>query len=180
MQHDEESRYTNDNNNNYGENDEQSQYQPPPSRPQGSSKPPPAASQNNRRSDQPDQQSYCCSIANIFSSFIFPHENPGKSGTYKGFFLLMSGILVSIICLSYPDSFNVSADCPVGYEHSCQVANIVLRFSFALVCLVSFPQFTTVYVSIDESDSIYIKRLVFAEYDRHCYLYAFLRHVVDY
>lgn len=162
MQHDEESRYTNehnDHNNNYRENDDQSQYQPPPPRSQGSSKPPPAP-QSNRRFDQPDQQTICCGIGNFFTSFIFPHENPGKSGTYKGFFLLMAGILVSIICLSYPDSFGISADCPVGYEYSCQVANIVLRFSFAMVCLVSFPQFTllySIYVLNDESDSVYIK-----------------------
>lgn len=141
MQHDEESRYTNEHNNN-GENDEQSQYQPPPPRSQGSNKPPPAT-QSNRRINQHDQQFSCCGLGNFLTSFMYPHENPGKSGTYKGFFLLMVGILVSIICLSNPNSLGIStADCPVGYESSCQIANIVLRFSFAMVCLVSLLRTT--------------------------------------
>ena len=73
-------------------------------------------------------------------SFIEPHSNPGKAGTFKGFFLLMVGILASIITLSYPNTLhipNFTSNCPDGYVDSCQVVNIVLRYSFALVILVN-------------------------------------------
>lgn len=67
--------------------------------------------------------------------------SPGKHGTYMSFLLLLSGMIASIVAMSYAPSItkeNFTNDCPSGYESSCQRTGVVLRFSFALVIIVSF------------------------------------------
>lgn len=67
--------------------------------------------------------------------------SPGKHGTYMSFLLLLAGMIASIVAMSYAGSItgnNFINDCPDGFEAACQRTGVVLRFSFALVIIVSF------------------------------------------
>lgn len=63
----------------------------------------------------------------------------GKQGTYMSFFVLVVGIVISIIMQRYaPSEIDLSAwqeGCPTGYEDSCKSNSAVLRISFALTIL---------------------------------------------
>jgi len=66
--------------------------------------------------------------------------SPGKHGTYMSFLLLLAGMIASIVAMSYAPSITsdkFTSDCPTGYESACQRTGVVLRFSFALVIIVS-------------------------------------------
>lgn len=63
----------------------------------------------------------------------------GKQGTYMSFFVLVIGIVVSIIMQRWaPSEIDLSAwenGCPEGYDNSCKANSAVLRISFALTIL---------------------------------------------
>jgi hypothetical protein len=63
----------------------------------------------------------------------------GKHGTYSSFFVLVVGIVISIIMQRYaPSEIDLTAwenGCPNGYEDSCKANSAVLRISFALTIL---------------------------------------------
>lgn len=63
----------------------------------------------------------------------------GKHGTYSSFFVLVVGIIISIIMQRYaPSQIDLSAweeGCPNVYEDSCKSNSAVLRISFALTLL---------------------------------------------
>ncbi len=65
----------------------------------------------------------------------------GKIGTYASFFLLVTGMVTSIVLQAYTPEDGTylgglwSDDCAAGYEDSCRANQAVLRVSFALVCL---------------------------------------------
>lgn len=63
----------------------------------------------------------------------------GKQGTYMSFFVLIVGIVISIIMQRWaPSEIDLSSwenGCPEGYENSCKANSAVLRISFALSIL---------------------------------------------
>jgi hypothetical protein len=83
---------------------------------------------------------------------------PGKFGTYCSFVLLIIGMIASIIALTYSSDLNQSTltdNCPTGYEDSCREIGAVLRFSFALVAIVSFLEIFIIIVLILDFICIY-------------------------
>jgi hypothetical protein len=75
------------------------------------------------------------SNANFDNGFL----GVGKHGTYCSFFVLVVGIVISIIMQRYaPSQIDLSSwevGCPQGYEDSCKANSAVLRISFALTIL---------------------------------------------
>lgn len=75
----------------------------------------------------------------------------GKFGSYMSLFLLLAGMIASIIAQNYAESHLQSSrwteGCPSGYDDSCTGNGAVYRFSFALV-LIFACQFigTSIYV----------------------------------
>ena len=91
------------------------------------------------------------------------NKEPGKLGTYASFFLLLVGIIASIIALSY--SFNVNQDlssCPAGFETSCGRVGVVMRISFALVAIFLINMIGTVIYTPFYDQGWLLKYLAFA------------------
>ena len=99
----------------------------------------------------------------IFSNTAELNKEPGKLGTYASFFLLLVGIIASIIALSY--SFNVNQDlssCPAGFETSCERVGVVMRISFALVAIFLINMIGTIVYTPFYDQGWLIKYLAFA------------------
>ncbi len=92
----------------------------------------------------------------------------GKKGTYIGYFLLVTGIMISIIAQASlfdndqidPDSSFIE-NCPSGFEKSCRGNQAVLRVSFSLVLVFSFTLFLTLLNPMYFDDWWILKFLIF-------------------
>ena len=63
---------------------------------------------------------------------------PGKFGTYASYFLLIAGMVASIITQRYASDISITdftSNCPSGFDDSCRANGAVLRFSFALTVI---------------------------------------------
>jgi len=92
-------------------------------------------------------------------------QHPGKKGTFLGFFIVIVGMVASVIMMKYApenvDSKNWITDCPAGYESSCKSNSAVLRFSFAL-SIVFGLQFVLTMLSTRLYDSYWtVKVMIF-------------------
>jgi serine incorporator 1/3 len=88
----------------------------------------------------------------------------GSKGIYLSFFLLISGMVASIIAQRYAiNNFNTSSDwlsgCPNGYDESCVGNSAVYRFSFALVIVYTLQLIGTT-VHVDFFDALWIFKLL--------------------
>ncbi len=114
--------------------------------------------------------------SNYFSSERAPSENqsygdmisewfntPGKVGTYMSYFLMLVGMIGSIIAQKCADKDIHESywldDCPAGYDKECKGNGAVYRFSFALFIIFALQVVGTT-IDIRFYDALWVPKLL--------------------